>query len=299
MSRPLWFVEIIKKAFPTRFALSKLTRKVPLFRKFIDHYLFRGDDIIYMPNDNVVIDNVAANSVSHTVPNNVGSNIVEINQPIVQPEETVLPSQIVEHFIEEAKYVWLMDKCLCRDAAQCKDYPIDLGCIFMGEAVLEINPKLGHLATKEEAIEHLHRARDAGLVNMIGRNRIDTVWMGVGPGDKLLTICHCCPCCCLWRVLPEIHPEIASRVTKMPGVTVTVTDRCVGCGACTRPVDGHDVCFADAIRLVDGRAVISDACRGCGRCVEVCPHNAIELHIDGTGFVEESIARLEPLVDLK
>ena len=277
MSRPLWLVALIKKAFPTRFSLAKLTQKVPLVRKAVDYFLFRGDDIIYLPRDNAI----------------------QINQPIARPDEMVLPSQIVEHFVEQANHIWIMNKCICRDADHCEDYPIDLGCIFLGEAVHQINPKLGRLATKAEALAHLERAHAAGLVNLIGRNRIDTVWMGVGPHDKLLTICNCCPCCCLWRVLPNLHPAIGGNVTKMPGVAVTVTDRCVGCGACTRPVHGHDVCFVDAIHLVDGRAVISDACRGCGRCVEVCPQHAIELRVADTGFVEESIARIAPLVDLK
>jgi UDP-glucose 4-epimerase len=67
----------------------------------------------------------------------------------------------------------------------------------------------------------------------------------------------------------------------------------VGCGACTQ-----DVCFVDAVRLVDGRAVISDACRGCGRCVDVCPQDAIEITIEDAQFVERSIARIAPLVDV-
>ena len=79
----------------------------------------------------------------------------------------------------------------------------------------------------------------------------------------------------------------------MPGVTVTVKERCVGCGACT-----EDVCFADAIRLYNGRAVIGDACRGCGRCVEVCPEGAIELSLDGWDSVDKSIRRVSRLVDV-
>lgn len=271
MSRPLWFVILLKKAFPTRYFLAMLARKVPPIRKLIDHFLFEGDDIIYLPKDTVI----------------------QINQPIARAEETVLPSQIVERFIEQANYRWIMNKCICRDSEQCKGYPIDLGCIFLGEAVLQINPQLGHLATTEEALAHLQRAREAGLVHLIGRNRIDSVWLGAGPFDKLLTICNCCPCCCLWRALPDLPPEISGNVTRMPGVTVTVTDRCVGCGTCTR-----DVCFVSAIRLVDGRAVINETCRGCGRCVEICPQHAIELHIEDTTFVEQSIARLTPLVDI-
>jgi heterodisulfide reductase subunit A-like polyferredoxin len=67
----------------------------------------------------------------------------------------------------------------------------------------------------------------------------------------------------------------------------------MGCSTCT-----EDVCFVDAIALVDGRAVISGACRACGRCVAVCPQEAIEIRIYDEQFVAESIARIAPLVDV-
>jgi len=92
------------------------------------------------------------------------------------------------------------------DSTGCKDYPMDLGCIFLGEAVKEINPKFGRMATVEEALEHAKKCRDAGLVHLIGKNKLDTVWLNAGPGDKLMTICNCCPCCCLWKILPDISP---------------------------------------------------------------------------------------------
>ncbi|TFG05941.1 4Fe-4S dicluster domain-containing protein, partial [Candidatus Thorarchaeota archaeon] len=44
---------------------------------------------------------------------------------------------------------------------------------------------------------------------------------------------------------------------------------------------------------------ITDACRGCGRCVEICPHDAIELTIDGPERLEESHARISRSLDLK
>jgi UDP-glucose 4-epimerase len=74
---------------------------------------------------------------------------------------------------------------------------------------------------------------------------------------------------------------------------VAVNDGCVGCGACTR-----EVCFVDAVHMVDGRAVIGAACRGCGRCVAGCPEGAIEVSIDGVQFVERSIGRIAPLVEV-
>jgi ferredoxin len=205
----------------------------------------------------------------------------------------VLPSQVVEHFIEKANYHWIMNTCICRDAQGCDDYPVDRGCLFLGEATLGINPRLGRRVTKEEALAHVRHCREAGLIHLIGRNKLDTIWLGVGPGDKLMTICNCCPCCCLWRVLPYVAPRISDKVTRMPGLTVQVSDRCVGCGTCAQ-----DVCFVDAIRLVEDHAMIGDMCRGCGRCVAVCPQEAIEISIGRDQFVKESIRRIAPLVDV-
>ena len=186
-----------------------------------------------------------------------------------------------------------MDWCICRSATKCNDYPINLGCLFLGEATLNIDPRIGHRATKQEALEHVRKCREAGLVHLIGRNKLDAVWLGVEPGNKLLTICNCCPCCCLWRVLPHLAPDISSKITRMPGVKVTVTDRCVGCGTCTQ-----GICFVDAIRIVNNRAVKSDECRGCGRCVDVCPQKAIEISIDDGQFMQEAVSRISSSVDV-
>jgi len=272
MSRPIWFVELLKKTFSQRFFFARMTR-VRWLGGFIDKWLFEGDRILYLAKDKSIL----------------------VNKPLDAPKEIVLPSRVVDHFIEKANYHWIMDSCICRDASKCKDYPTGLGCLFLGEAALGINPKLGRRVTKEEAFEHVRRCRDAGLVHLIGRNKLDAVWLGVEPGDKLLTICNCCPCCCIWRVIPDLAPSISAKVSKMPGVTVRVTDDCEGCGTCAQ-----DVCFAKAIRLDDaaGRAVISDECRGCGRCSAVCPHEAIEISIENEQFIKDSIDRISPLVDI-
>jgi ferredoxin len=270
VGRPVWFVELLKKAFPNRFAVGRLTRW-PVIGPAMDRWLSEGDDLVYLPTNEVI----------------------RIDETIDPPDHTVLPSQIVDHFIEKASHHWVMNRCICRDAEQCEDYPIDLGCLFLGEAVLQINPKLGRLVTKEEALWHARRCREAGLVHLVGRNKLDTMWLGAGPGDRLLTICNCCPCCCLWRVLPYVAPDFGDKVHRMPGVVVQVTERCVGCGMCTR-----SVCFVEAIHLMDGRAVHTDACRGCGRCVSVCPEEAIEVVVEEDGYVHEVIERISSLVDV-
>ncbi len=269
MALPMWMVNILVKTFPGVFDFAKATN-LPGLGGLIDRALFEGDHIIYLPKDNVV----------------------ELNANI-ESEDLVLPSQVVDHFIEEANYHWIMDWCICRKGNECKDYPLELGCLFLGEAAKDVNPELGRSVTKEEAKEHARRCREAGLVHLIGKNKLDEMWLWVSPGEKLLTICNCCPCCCIWRVAPVIAPEIGRKITKMPGVSVRVTDECAGCGDCV------EQCFVKAISMEAARAEISDQCRGCGRCVEACPHDAIEISIDDKTYVATSIEEIGSLVDVK
>ena len=270
MARPLWFVKLLKKTFPNIKLIAKLTN-LPILGTIFDYLLFKGDDIIYLPENRAI----------------------EVNESLGEFNEIVLPSQVLKHFIEKAKHHWIMNFCICRSSMKCEDYPIDLGCLFLGEAVLGINPQLGRLVSKEEALVHLIKCEEARLVHMIGRNRLDAQWLGVKPGEKLLTICNCDPCCCLWRVSPILAPKIGHKIKKMPGIIVKVTNGCKGCKICTK---GY--CFVDAIHMVNDKAVISKECRGCGRCVSVCPHKAIEIIIDDNHFIEKSIEELESILDV-
>jgi ferredoxin len=318
MARPIWFVKIIQHFFTERFTIANWTKNSNLIKKLVDFFLFHGDEIFYLPKDQVIREvvsrdiNEAEKFLNTYLPDDSGGFTssgwdnesgldtqteirLVVQEGIEQTPSISLPSTVIREFINEANHIWLMDKCLCRDNMQCKDYPIELGCIFMGEAVMGINPKLGHLATKEEAIARIDLAAQHGLIHLIGKNKIDTQWMGVHPGGRLLTVCNCCPCCCLYKVLPDLHLDIASKIQKMPGIEVSVNgELCIGCGKCT----ADDVCMTHNLSLVDGKSFMGDYCVGCGRCYEVCPVGAIEIKITNDNFIQETIKRLKEKINV-
>lgn len=272
MARPAWFIWMLKKGFPLRSMWAALTR-VPVLGAGIEKMLFEGDDLIVFPRESVL---------------RVGRDLTG------EGEEVFLPSVVVDGLVEKASFHWLMNNCICREATGCEKHPVDLGCLFLGEAARGIDPRLGRPVTGQEAREHLRRCREAGLFHLVGRNKLDTFWLDVGPGNRLLTICNCCTCCCLWRMLPHLSDRINSSFNRMPGLRVEVTDRCTGCGTCVQRVD----CIARALSVSGGRAVIGEACRGCGRCAEACPNGAIELTIEDSGFLRAAMERIETSVDV-
>lgn len=266
------YVAVIKRSFNTRFVLSRLTR-VPLLRAAIGRAFFEGDDIMILPRDEAA------------------SRIIRLDLEVDPGMDLVMPSDVLRETIRRFDGAAIMNFCICRESNACKDFPRELGCVFLGPGASRIPPRLARQVGTEEALEHVDRCQDAGLVHLIGRNKIDSVWLNTGPKEELLTICNCCPCCCLWKMLPNLDNDLGRSVTAMPGVSVKVTDACRGCGVCT-----EGACFVDAISVEDGLAVINaEVCRGCGRCVTVCPHHAISIQVQGDPF-KESMRRLEPLV---
>ena len=80
LDEPL-LVKLLKRGFPHRFVIAKLSRW-PILGGVIDHMLFENDDMIYLPKDQVI----------------------QMNKSIENPGEMVVPSQVVENFIEKGNY---------------------------------------------------------------------------------------------------------------------------------------------------------------------------------------------------
>ncbi|MDI3484618.1 MAG: hypothetical protein PWQ74_1205 [Methanobacteriaceae archaeon] len=265
-------IRIIKLTFKERFKLARLARRSKIFRKIVHKLFFEGDDIQVLPRDETI----------------------KLDVKIDPPNNSILPSQVLKEIISKSRYIFKMDFCICRVSSNCKDYPHELGCLFLGKGANRISKKVGKLISKDEAIKHIEECEKAGLVHIIGRNKIDTVWLNTGPKEELLSICNCCPCCCLWKMIPELPRELAKSITPMSGVRLEfIKENCIGCGDCLKK------CFIKAIKIKNGKAQIDNRlCRCCGRCATECENDAIRVLADPDA-VEQAIGRVKPLVDVK
>jgi UDP-glucose 4-epimerase len=206
---------------------------------------------------------------------------------------TALPISIAEHFINEASHHVILDYCPCRKANGCKEYDINLGCTFVGEGAREISPEVGKHVNKEEALEHLHKAVEAGLVPVVGKVKIDAVFLGVKEHNRLMTICHCCPCCCLSGGVHYAPRDVRDILVRLEGVEVEVTGDCNGCGSCV------EACIFKQMKVIDDVAVVGEECKGCGRCAMICPNNAVSITVDNPEYINQCIDRISAYVDVK
>jgi UDP-glucose 4-epimerase len=85
--------------------------------------------------------------------------------------------------------------------------------------------------------------------------------------------------------------QLDGVMAPVEGLSVQVTEDCVGCGTCL------EYCIFDAIRLEDGAAVHSDRCRGCGRCEANCPNDAVSISIENPNVVEDVKNRIESYLE--
>ncbi|MHB8859998.1 MAG: DUF362 domain-containing protein, partial [Thermoleophilia bacterium] len=214
-----------------------------------------------------------------------------INQDIQMPENTPLPLEVLDRIIEQASHRAVFDSCGCRDWFSCEGYPHDIGCLLMGDSALEARPGRSRQVGVEEAKAHARRALEAGLVPIIGKARVDNYLFDIKDHGRMLTVCFCCECCCVTRYVRHAPQKYLDELfPHLEGISIEVSDECDGCGRCAK------VCYMDAIRIKDKRAVIGEACRACGRCASACKKQAIKIRIDDPDFVDKTIERIRSYV---
>ena len=223
---------------------------------------------------------------------------IPVNVSVGEYEDQILHYKVTEHFINKAGTIVLMD-CPCRTSAGgCENHDVHLGCTYLGAgaAAMDLSKFPGaRRATKEEALEFERKAYENGLVPHLGKFRGDAAHFGVlDYEDQLMSICHCCSCCCIVSLAKYGPKEYKKMIHRMEGVEVNIDpDKCTGCGLCFK------VCIYDGLRMKNDKAIIKqDNCMGCGRCEMNCPSKAVSVTIDDFSRIDELVARFEERTDI-
>jgi UDP-glucose 4-epimerase len=204
------------------------------------------------------------------------AHMIPVNEVIRGGDSVLLPMEILRPIIERADCIFIMTECLCRRGEGCESYPAEIGCLFLGSAARELGKGMGREVTVEEAVAHAESAIELGLFPLVLHNEFDA-WLWGIDYRRMLNVCFCCDCCCSVRRGVRVRQSegFFDNIKRLPGLTVSVTDGCTGCGECV------DVCIAGAISIMGGRAVINgDYCKGCGNCVAACPEDAVVMRLD-------------------
>jgi Na+-translocating ferredoxin:NAD+ oxidoreductase subunit B len=188
---------------------------------------------------------------------------------VIPVNETVRNSMEVRPFESAAEIVnamqsWGVWDCICRKQkaliGQACEHPIDVCMVldprpnaFEGSASLRA-------LTRDEAMETLHRAADAGLVHSVSNDQ-----------EGLYYICNCCTCSCgILRGMAELG--IANVVASSAFVNQVDEILCNGCENCIPSCQFHALSMEDAIAQVN-----PVSCVGCGVCVLACSSDALGL----------------------
>ena len=243
--------------------------KIPIFRKLVTQRVSEDDFGAFIP----------------------------INKALGTYESQIIPLKIFKHFIDKASNIVKMNDCGCRAHHECKDHNIDLGCMHMGNDTLNFpSPHFkSKVISKEEALEHVKLCIEDGLIPLLGRAMDEAEGFGVPDTGHFLSMCFCCPCCCIDGIIVQNASKgLTTMFKRMEGITVKVDeDLCVGCEECL------EVCVFNGMEMIDNKAVVNqNSCLGCGRCETTCPNEAITITITDLSYVDKLIKDLEAHVEV-
>lgn len=165
----------------------------------------------------------------------------------------------------------------------------------LGGAISRMHPSHGHRASQKEAIEHVRKAANAGLVANIAHTWIDPFAFGLTRFNRLMFICFCDDCCCMYRThMKKRGVNLDHAYKGLPGIAVAVDpETCDGCGTCV------DQCFVAAMEIQNGVATTGESCRACGRCMDICPQGAVSFRMDSEEAVyQQLVDRIKAVADI-
>ena len=163
--------------------------------------------------------------------------VMPLNVDLSEAAEKVpVPMDLIKGAIEDAGYIAAMNSCICRDARDCKDYPHDIACLFIGKIGEQVvKHGIARRVDPEEACAIVDRAAEYGLVGHSLWAEVEQLIWGIRNDDldKFLEICFCCPCCCVSMNLARNAPrDLRNRFHPVGWTAVPDRTKCTGCGEC-------------------------------------------------------------------
>ncbi len=185
--------------------------------------------------------------------------VIPINKSI-EFQQTVLPYELAAKMIEEATNLAVTD-CTCRKVQKRCKAPLHVCLQLNRGADYVIKRGIGKKISKQQALNVLKRAEDAGLVHLSeNSSKVKNV------------ICSCCTCCCM-ALQPLLEKDIKVFVTPSRFQASINPEICIGCFSCLEKCPAKAISKAGSISKLD-----EYKCIGCGLCVSVCSTGAIRLN---------------------
>jgi Na+-translocating ferredoxin:NAD+ oxidoreductase RNF subunit RnfB len=184
----------------------------------------------------------------------------------ITPEHLVSTYDNIMQIVENYEGPFAVMNCICRQGHEmagesCKLTDIRESCMLFNSSAEYMSDtlELARYITKEESLDILREAQEAGLV-LQPQNTQNPEF-----------ICTCCGDCCGILTSVKKLPRPADYYTSNFFAEVN-PELCAACESCV------DRCQLDALSIVDNCSQVDlDRCIGCGNCVAVCENDAIHL----------------------
>ena len=185
----------------------------------------------------------------------------------VMPYEDLLQVLDQEDFFCTSHCPCRQRKNLDPDSPTCKHETFN--CLHFGRlARYMVRNKMGKQISKDETLEILNAAADAGLVHGISNTQ-----------QGMDTICNCCSCCCIF--LESVHALGLHGHQPSNYILTIQAETCKGCGLCVErcPMKALHMEDSPQARNRAGKVSVLDPknCIGCGVCAHKCPSRSLSL----------------------